>query len=312
MRARQCSSTTRSSSTTANDKAHPFRWHGTDERDFPDRRPDRARGGDDEFVERRARHGVEGDSCCEGVLRREGGNVGGYSTSHRGWGGVHRCADKLQSHAGLPQRSRADDNVYRRTARRQHLRLRRHVALPNVLPDQRSHHRHARHSELRGAAHRSHCVQHSMIGMPGTLRLLVVSCILTASGSALAVTCTSLVSTAWNLPATWSGCLGGNGTPANTPGTNDTVIVTNGNTVTIPAGFAANAASLQVGDTSNAAPPLTPRAATSSLTVAGAVTILNANNNATVALNVNAGTVSMGSLTMDNTNKPSRAVQLNI
>jgi len=151
-----------------------------------------------------------------------------------------------------------------------------------------------------------------MIGMPGTLRLLVVSCILTASGSALAVTCTSLVSTAWNLPATWSGCLGGNGTPANTPGTNDTVIVTNGNTVTIPAGFAANAASLQVGDTSNAAATLTLSAATSSLTVAGAVTILNANNNATVALNVNAGTVSMGSLTMDNTNKPSRAVQLNI
>ena len=130
--------------------------------------------------------------------------------------------------------------------------------------------------------------------------------------SALAVTCTSVNNTAWNVTTTWSGCAGGNGVPANTPGTNDTAIVSNGNTVTIPAGFAASAASLQVGDTSNAAATLTLSAATSSLTVSGAVTILNANNNATVALNVNAGTLSMGSLTLDNTNKPSRAVQLNI
>jgi hypothetical protein len=136
--------------------------------------------------------------------------------------------------------------------------------------------------------------------------------VLGGSGSALAVTCTSANSTAWNVTTTWTGCAGGNGTPANTPGTNDAVIITNGNNVTIPAGLAASAASLQVGDTSNAAATLTLSAATSSLTVSGAVTILNANNNATVAVNVNAGTASMGSLTLDNTNKPSRPVQLNI
>lgn len=144
------------------------------------------------------------------------------------------------------------------------------------------------------------------------LRLLLVVGAVAASESAVAVTCTSINSTAWNVTTTWTGCAGGNGTPANTPGTNDTVIVNNGNTVTIPAGLAASAASLQVGDTSNAAATITLSAATSSLTVSGAVTILNANNNATVALNVNAGTVSMGSLTLDNTNKPSRPVQLNI
>ena len=143
-------------------------------------------------------------------------------------------------------------------------------------------------------------------------RLLVFASVLVASGSALAVTCSSTNSTAWNLATTWTGCAGGNGIPANTPGTNDTAIITNGNTVTIPAGVAVNASSLQVGDTNNANATLALSAATSSLTVSGAVTILNANNNATVALNVNAGTVSMGSLTLDNTNKPSRPVQLNI
>jgi hypothetical protein len=130
--------------------------------------------------------------------------------------------------------------------------------------------------------------------------------------SALAVTCTSAANTAWNLASTWTGCAGGNGTPANTPGTNDTAIVTNGNNVTIPAGVAVSASSLQVGTTTNAAATLTLSAATSSLAVSGAVTITNANNNATVALNVNAGTVSMGSLTMDNSNRTTRVLQLNI
>jgi len=130
--------------------------------------------------------------------------------------------------------------------------------------------------------------------------------------SALAVTCTSAANAAWNVATTWSGCAGGNGTPANTPGTNDAAIVANGNNVTIPAGVAVSASSLQVGNISNAAATLTLSAATSSLTVSGAVTIANANNNATVALNVNAGTVSMGSLTLDNSNRTLRIVQLNI
>jgi len=145
-----------------------------------------------------------------------------------------------------------------------------------------------------------------------SLRLFAVAGVLAGSGSALAVTCTSANSTAWNLASTWTGCAGGNGVPANTPGTNDTAIIANGNAVTIPAGIAVSASSLQVGTTSNAAATLTLSANTSSLTVSGAVTIINANNNSTVALNVNAGTVSMGSLTMDNTDHTNRQVQLNI
>src|SRR5262249_55700437 len=155
-------------------------------------------------------------------------------------------------------------------------------------------------------------VQHPMIAVFRSFRLIALAGMLIASGPALAVTCSSTNSTAWNVTTTWAGCAGGNGTPANTPGTNDTAIITNGNTVTIPAGVAVSASSLQIGDTSNAAATLTLSANTSSVTVSGAVSILNANNNATVALNVNAGTVSMGSLTLDNTNKPSRPVQLNI
>jgi len=145
----------------------------------------------------------------------------------------------------------------------------------------------------------------------GFARMLAASACLCAT-SAMAVTCTSAANAAWNVATTWSGCAGGNGVPANTPGTNDTAIVANGNTVTIPAGVAVSASSLQVGTATNAAATLTLNAATSSLTVSGAVTIQSANNNAIVALNVNAGTISMGSLTMDNSANTGRRVQLNI
>lgn len=129
---------------------------------------------------------------------------------------------------------------------------------------------------------------------------------------ALAVTCTSALSGAWNLAVTWTGCIGGNGTPANTPGSNDTAIIANGSDVTIPAGLAASASALQVGNANNGGATLTLNAATSSLTVSGAVTITRANNNNVDALNVNAGTMSMGSLTLDNSTNTGRVVQLNI
>jgi len=90
------------------------------------------------------------------------------------------------------------------------------------------------------------------------------------------------------------------------------VIISNSDAVTIPAGLAANASSVQVGTGGNGAATLTLSAATSSLTVSGAVTIQNANNNNVDALNVNAGTVSMGSLTMDNSGNTGRTVLLNI
>lgn len=150
--------------------------------------------------------------------------------------------------------------------------------------------------------------------MTRAFRLLALAAVLgaTAPRAALAVTCTSALSGAWNLAVTWTGCLGGNGTPANTPGSNDTVIIANGTDITIPAGLAANASSLQVGNGGNGGATLTLSASTSSLTVSGAVTIARANNNNVVALNVNAGTVSMASLTMDNSTNPVRIVQLNI
>jgi hypothetical protein len=148
-------------------------------------------------------------------------------------------------------------------------------------------------------------------------RLFISAAVLIACGSlcapsAVAVTCTSAASAAWNVATTWSGCAGGNGTPANTPGASDTAIIANGNAVTIPAGLAASASSLQVGNLGNGAATLTLSASTSSLAVSGAVSVDRANNNNVDALNVNAGTVSMGSLTMDNSTNTSRLVQLNI
>ena len=56
--------------------------------------------------------------------------------------------------------------------------------------------------------------------------------LLIMSHGAWAVTCTSNASGNWNSTATWTGCTGGNGTPANTPGSNDTAIIANGHTVT--------------------------------------------------------------------------------
>jgi len=118
--------------------------------------------------------------------------------------------------------------------------------------------------------------------------------------------CVSNASGTWNAAATWTSCGG------TFPGAADNATIQNGNAITIPAGVPATASSLQIGNVTNGAATLTLTAATSSLTVSGAVTIVNANNNATVSLNVNAGSVSMGTLTLDNTNRPTRAVQLNI
>lgn len=71
--------------------------------------------------------------------------------------------------------------------------------------------------------------------------------------------------------------------------------------VTIPAGYAAAAASLTIGNTGQTGPSsLTLAAASSSLSISGAVTVNNpSNNNNTNALNANAGAVSVtGSLTL--------------
>jgi len=54
--------------------------------------------------------------------------------------------------------------------------------------------------------------------------LLALLAGLSYSSAALAVTCTSVnADRDWNQTTAWTGCTGGNGTPANTPGTNDDV-----------------------------------------------------------------------------------------
>jgi len=56
------------------------------------------------------------------------------------------------------------------------------------------------------------------------LGILLVGCLF--APSAFAVTCTSVAGGGnWDAPATWTGCAGGNGTPANTPGLADTAII---------------------------------------------------------------------------------------
>src|SRR5438128_1675106 len=85
------------------------------------------------------------------------------------------------------------------------------------------------------------------------------------AGEAMAVACTSTANGNWNAPATWAGCVGGNGVPANTPGTADTVTIAN--TVTITVNASASAITNITGILRfNASPGVT-------LTVSGNVTV---------------------------------------
>jgi MSHA biogenesis protein MshQ len=102
--------------------------------------------------------------------------------------------------------------------------------------------------------------------------VLFLSCAALLAGLAyapavLAVTCTSTAAGGnWNLVGTWTGCAGGNGVPANTPGTNDTAII-----ATTGASFVTlNAAETVVAVTVNANAFLTQ---SSSLTTTGALNV---------------------------------------
>ncbi len=112
----------------------------------------------------------------------------------------------------------------------------------------------------------------------------------------VAAACVSTGSTAWNVVSTWTGCGG------LIPGASDGVTIANGHAVTIPAGYAAAASSVTITGT-NANTSLTLSASDSSLAVVGAVTINRPTSNTrTVALNVNAGTATVGgTLTMAGT-----------
>ena len=111
-------------------------------------------------------------------------------------------------------------------------------------------------------------------------------------GAAEAANCLSNASGNWNAPGTWTGCAGGNGTPANTPGTNDTATVRNGHNVTLTAA----ASALQVSITSAAG-----NNTTSQLTVAAQTLNVGANGlsisggagNRVALLSLSTGTVTV-------------------
>jgi uncharacterized protein DUF6701 len=149
-----------------------------------------------------------------------------------------------------------------------------------------------------------------MIFVGTVLRVLGLVAML-LPGLCFAVTCTSTSNGAWTSQATWGGAGGGCG--ASGPVAGDTVVVSNTDAVTIAAGVTAQAASLQIGTNANGAASLTLSAASSVLNIAGNVLIVNSGNGTNVdALNVDAGTATMGSLTFDNSLGTGRRVRLRI
>ncbi len=134
--------------------------------------------------------------------------------------------------------------------------------------------------------------------------------------------CYAVASAAWNLTTTWSSSSGGAaGTcpgTGNIPDASTPVFIGETSTaraVTIPAGYAAQAASITLGSNTNNAKSLTLSAATASLTVGGNITINKpASNTTTNALNVDAGTVTVnGSVTFaGTTGTDSRVARINI
>ena len=119
-----------------------------------------------------------------------------------------------------------------------------------------------------------------------------------------AANCYAVATANWNVTSTWAGSTPGGtpGTcagPGNIPGISNQVFIgetATAYTVTIPTGYAANAAGVTIGNATsvNGAKALTLATNTASLTVAGSVSIYNPLNANTNALNVNAGTVTIG------------------
>lgn len=134
--------------------------------------------------------------------------------------------------------------------------------------------------------------------------------------------CYAVASAAWNMASTWASTSGG--TPGTCPGTGNIpdastpVFIGETSTaynVTIPAGYAAQAANVTLGSSTNNSKSLTLSAATASLAVGGNLIIYNpTNNNNTNALNVDAGTVTVGSgVTLNGTSTAnSRVARINI
>lgn len=129
--------------------------------------------------------------------------------------------------------------------------------------------------------------------------------------AALAVTCTGSGGGAWNVTGTWTGCTGGNGTPANTPGTNDDVIFTNTNkTYNVPANAAAKSITFTGG---NQATGLTVDAGFTLAVGAGGVTINAPTNNKTKSISLTAGATVLsvaGNVTLIGTSGNTAAIVL--
>lgn len=124
---------------------------------------------------------------------------------------------------------------------------------------------------------------------PAAIAVLLLS--LLASATAGAATCTSNANGNWNAPATWTGCAGGNGTPANTPGSNDDVIITGNDTVTVNVNSQARSVTFA---TNTGATNLTHNAGISLTVGVGGVTInASTTTNSTHAWNINAGTATV-------------------
>lgn len=112
-----------------------------------------------------------------------------------------------------------------------------------------------------------------------------------------AVTCTSAATGNWNATGTWTGCTGGNGSVANTPGSNDTAIITLNHTVTLTGNETVN--NLQFSAAANAA--VLKVNSSVALTVSTAITVLGnlgAATSATIQDGTGAGTVTAPTITV--------------
>jgi len=109
-----------------------------------------------------------------------------------------------------------------------------------------------------------------------------------------AVTCTSQASGNWNNTGTWSGCTGGNGTTPNTPGSNDTAIITSNHTVTVTVSETVNALQFNAASTAGSVSINSGI----SLTVTTSITLLHNTGANTSADLTGSGSVSAASITI--------------
>lgn len=129
------------------------------------------------------------------------------------------------------------------------------------------------------------------------IRALLAACgLLAAALPAAAANRYAVANGNWNNSAVWSAVSGG-APGASVPVAGDDVFVGEAaaRRITVPAGYAANAASLSIGSAAaNGASYVTLAAATSALNVDGTVTVTAPSNNTTNYLNAGAGTLNVG------------------